>query len=57
VGALVLLRASKLDNASNHSFIYAAVFMALYAVAAGFNVPAASFFPASVFNQTTFQSL
>ncbi len=55
--AHVLLRTSKLEKASHHYFIYAAVCMALYAIAAGAIVPPSSFFPASVFNQTAFQSL
>ncbi|HEX7395434.1 MAG TPA: hypothetical protein VF313_10950, partial [Anaerolineaceae bacterium] len=55
--ALVLLRTSKSEKAAHLYFIYAAVFMALYAFAAGAIVPPSSFFPASVFNQTVFQSI
>jgi PAS domain S-box-containing protein len=55
--ALVLLRTSKSEKDAHLYFIYAAVFMALYAFAAGAIVPPSTFFPASVFNQTVFQSI
>ncbi len=54
--ALVLLRTSKSEKYSHQYFVYAAVFMVLYAVATGSIGPAASFFPASVINQTAFLS-
>ena len=54
--SIVLLHSSKSENNNHNKFIFAAAFMALYAISAGAIVPASSFFPASVFNQTLFQA-
>jgi len=52
--ALALFRASQTNDAVGHSYRFEAVVMALYAVAAGAIVPAASFFPASLLNHDSF---
>lgn len=57
LSGMSLLRASRTENGTRRTLFFAAVLMAGYALAAGGIVPAASFFPASVVNQSSFLSL
>ncbi len=55
--AIVLLRTAKSGGIASRYFRFAAAFLALYAISAGVIVPYVSFFPASLVNQTAFQSV
>lgn len=57
LSGLCLLRASRMEAGTRRILFWAAVFTAGYALAAGGIVPHASFFPASVINQSLFLSL
>jgi PAS domain S-box-containing protein len=57
LSGLSLLRASRMDTTTRRTLFCAALLMTGYALATGIIIPRASFFPASIINQSSFLSL